>query len=559
MQNVYPKPGFGKFISGLLQDAGLKESIREINTEKSRGVLLQAFVSKSENSGYNYELLELKGDAVVNLSAMDYISERFPEIKSTEWLATLKFNLTKTNGLSAIAEKLMYQNYILDNSVLQQPGTEPYRKLLEDVFESFVGALVQVVHTSFTDPGVGYAVAYTFLRKQFSHAKLTTVKEVESTAKSRLKETYDFIRLRPFPKFFETLTLENNRILVKVLFPENLQYAVETMDSVVGVNPGKRRQIAMNIPKYVLEEMEVHPSNIHVAEERVSLKALEKLAKMGIILPGKNPYEYDNALRVTRSLTQPPVKFRDAVFELLVTGGLNVSTAFELTSESNLLELYPAVISPGYGTIFHMGMHLQKGAAVIDLCIVDYVFKKIPRLNTVYAITHFRQKILANYYDDKDVLHNNFANTTTNLGLDSFLLYNAEESEQDPFDQIKLLKDSFKALIGLVYTLCNTKRGVGVGYYVCYNFIESELDRLKIPLDTSFEIPLWRLKNIYKDMGSLNQFMSFTYDQGKRVYKYVVSHPKTRNIIGTGDRPNKKDAETLATTRALRAIVSGKI
>lgn len=123
----------------------LHEFLKKVNiTPKHISLYEQAFTHPSYNSDANtkhhdYERLEFLGDGVIDfiIAELSFVSR--PELEQGN-LTKMRAALVSTNGLSEIARSLEIDKYIrLGNSFTGDISQAS--RILEDVFEAFIGAL----------------------------------------------------------------------------------------------------------------------------------------------------------------------------------------------------------------------------------------------------------------------------------------------------------------------------------------------------------------------------------------------------------------------------------
>lgn len=89
----------------------------------------------------NNERLEYFGDSVIYAVISQYLYDTFPD-KKEGFLSVLRTKLVCKQSLSYLARKLNFQNYLLISCHLElAKAREQNDALLENVFESFIGAL----------------------------------------------------------------------------------------------------------------------------------------------------------------------------------------------------------------------------------------------------------------------------------------------------------------------------------------------------------------------------------------------------------------------------------
>ena len=201
----------------------------------------QAFTHSSYNADartkhHDYEKLEFLGDSVIGLVVAELAYEN-REGLSQGTLTVLKSKLVNSEALANYARKFKFYEYIrVGNSFAGK--VEENDHILEDVFESFVGAI-------YLDRGFNRAkqfITRVFLKdiKNFSEDNLTNYKsKLQETiqAESRESVTYEVIK--------ETGPAHDRTFYVRVLF--------DGME--LGVGQGKtKRQAEQMAAKSALEK-----------------------------------------------------------------------------------------------------------------------------------------------------------------------------------------------------------------------------------------------------------------------------------------------------------------
>ena len=123
----------------------LHEFLNKLNIEPKHITLYeQAFTHPSYNADANtkhhdYERLEFLGDGVIDFIVAELAFVSRPELEQGN-LTKMRASLVSTNGLSELARKLEMDKYIrLGNSF--SGDVSQASRILEDVFEAFIGAL----------------------------------------------------------------------------------------------------------------------------------------------------------------------------------------------------------------------------------------------------------------------------------------------------------------------------------------------------------------------------------------------------------------------------------
>jgi len=102
------------------------------------------------------ERFEFLGDTVIKLICADYLFDRFNEDGDDEgFLSRLKMKIENREALCVFAKELGIDKYMIISNQIETLQGRDSDKLLEDVFESFMGALYK---------DQGFQVCYTFMR-----------------------------------------------------------------------------------------------------------------------------------------------------------------------------------------------------------------------------------------------------------------------------------------------------------------------------------------------------------------------------------------------------------
>ena len=127
---------------------------------KNLAIYEQAFTHPSYNGDANvkrqdYEKLEFMGDAVLGYVTADLVYKNRPEMSEGD-LTKLRSVLVSTKPLAAYARKLDLDQYVRIGHSITQSQVKESDKILENVFESFIGAI-------YLDAGLNSA--YRFIKK----------------------------------------------------------------------------------------------------------------------------------------------------------------------------------------------------------------------------------------------------------------------------------------------------------------------------------------------------------------------------------------------------------
>ena len=181
---------FKELIAGVLARGNLKQTEIEWVIDNHMEVYERAFTSKTHDPVKNYEDLEQKGDAAANDFLVWYFYNRFPQLDCPEGVPTiarLKIVYSSKTTFFTIAKKLNFWPYIRAS---RNEKDNRQKSLLEDVFEAFIGATVDIFNKK-VELGFGNIIASRILTSLFDDIKISLEYNDLYDAKTRLKEYFD--------------------------------------------------------------------------------------------------------------------------------------------------------------------------------------------------------------------------------------------------------------------------------------------------------------------------------------------------------------------------------
>lgn len=221
---VYGKRGddFKNLIERIFKMGKIKDKyIEKLVNEENLKLYDIAFTSKEANPDNNYEFYEILGDATLGNFIIHYSARRFPELNNAEGvkiLSNIKAEYGKKQFLAEQAEKFNFFEFITATvgeklNPLEKKRSEKTRKdLLEDTFESFIGVTVYILDNEYMI-GVGYAIAYNFLKEIYDTINIKTDFESLQSYITRIKEFYD----KPVYKSIGSIIYETNKDISQIL------------------------------------------------------------------------------------------------------------------------------------------------------------------------------------------------------------------------------------------------------------------------------------------------------------------------------------------------------
>jgi len=191
-------------INHILHKYGIEQPIKDYNLYKTAFVhrsYIKANISPDMLQTINkdvslkvypcdtsYERLEFIGDAVLDTICANYIFQRYPD-QDEGFLTTLKTKLVSTAPLARLTSKLKLNKYIIMSLYTEKKcNGRNNSKILEDVFEAFIGALFLDFDKNYKN---GYISCQKFLINIFeSFIDFTELIYHENNYKKMLLEYY---------------------------------------------------------------------------------------------------------------------------------------------------------------------------------------------------------------------------------------------------------------------------------------------------------------------------------------------------------------------------------
>ncbi len=90
--------------------------------------------------GGSNETLEFLGDSVVSLVVAEFLFDKFQN-KDEGFLTRIRSKMVRKEKMAHYADQLHFREYLLLSSHLERIGSRDNPRLMEDIFESFIGSL----------------------------------------------------------------------------------------------------------------------------------------------------------------------------------------------------------------------------------------------------------------------------------------------------------------------------------------------------------------------------------------------------------------------------------
>ena len=136
-----------------IESKGINNTIEHINaktiksicgyTPKNIDIYINAFVHKSaskELERKSYETLEFLGDSVLGMIIAQYLFNKYPD-ENEGFLTRIRTKIVNSKSLASLARQLKMETFIVMNEKAMNNNWNENSRMLEDVFESFIGAL----------------------------------------------------------------------------------------------------------------------------------------------------------------------------------------------------------------------------------------------------------------------------------------------------------------------------------------------------------------------------------------------------------------------------------
>jgi len=213
---------FREMLRNVLKTGGMKDKyIDVLLTPQSLDVYNKVFTSETAHPDDNLEYLEHVGDSLANCCVVMYFSRRYPELHCTagkQVAARLRINYVSTDTFADVADSWGFLPFI-SASEEELASEENPEKLLEDVFEAFIGATGLMLDNHF-QVGVGFALCYDMIACAYDKRNFSLRYEDVVDAKTRLKETFDFYRTQAQRRDQESPIGTQKKVKIELPGPE---------------------------------------------------------------------------------------------------------------------------------------------------------------------------------------------------------------------------------------------------------------------------------------------------------------------------------------------------
>lgn len=179
---------FELFLKNTLSPVAKEDTIHKIINSNTLSLWKKAFTHETIDLNDNYEQLETIGDRVLELCFLKYLLRKFPDLSPQE-ITELKSKYMSKIYQGTTSRKLGFGDWIRVGNDISTIS------ILEDVFESFFGALFEISDNIIGD-GVGYVLCLKFLTLIFEDVKFDLSK-AQGHPRSQIKEIFEMLKLDP--------------------------------------------------------------------------------------------------------------------------------------------------------------------------------------------------------------------------------------------------------------------------------------------------------------------------------------------------------------------------
>lgn len=146
VQQILSEHDIGEEISNLdyyqrafIHKSYLKKCIKL--AEQYQNTIVEKAPETLDLQEHSYERLEYLGDAILSATIASYLYERFPD-EDEGFLTRMRTKLVNGEMLGSLGQKMGLEKHIvISKQVLEKNDNQVSYKIVEDLFEAFIGAL----------------------------------------------------------------------------------------------------------------------------------------------------------------------------------------------------------------------------------------------------------------------------------------------------------------------------------------------------------------------------------------------------------------------------------
>jgi ribonuclease-3 len=199
----------------------------------------------------SYERLEFLGDSLIGMIVANYLYSRFPD-QNEGFLSKIRTKIVNGRMLGYLSDKIGFPKFAIISKQVEESGGRNNFKIMEDIFEAFIGALfldfqtdsdkVQLPNTIKIAPftGAGYFIVESFIIYIIeNYIDFCELIRIKNNYKDMLV-SYMMHNLQDIPKFYE----------VKILMKDNMRiftYCIKDRNNaIIATSTGSNKKEAEN-------------------------------------------------------------------------------------------------------------------------------------------------------------------------------------------------------------------------------------------------------------------------------------------------------------------------
>jgi len=199
----------------------------------------------------SYERLEFLGDSLIGMIVANYLYSRFPD-QNEGFLSKIRTKIVNGRMLGYLSDKIGFPKFAIISKQVEESGGRNNFKIMEDIFEAFIGALfldfqtesdkVQLPNSINISPftGAGYFIVESFIIYIIeNYIDFCELIRIKNNYKDMLV-SYMMHNLQDIPKFYE----------VKVLMKDNVRvftYCIKDRNNaIISTSTGNNKKEAEN-------------------------------------------------------------------------------------------------------------------------------------------------------------------------------------------------------------------------------------------------------------------------------------------------------------------------
>ena len=199
----------------------------------------------------SYERLEFLGDSLIGMIVANYLYSRFPD-QNEGFLSKIITKIVNGRMLGYLSDKIGFPKFAIISKQVEESGGRNNFKIMEDIFEAFIGALfldfqtesdkVQLPNSINISPftGAGYFIVESFMIYIIeNYIDFCELIRIKNNYKDMLV-SYMMHNLQDIPKFYE----------VKILMKDNIRiftYCIKDRNNaIIATSTGNNKKEAEN-------------------------------------------------------------------------------------------------------------------------------------------------------------------------------------------------------------------------------------------------------------------------------------------------------------------------